>query len=200
MAEELYHIKFPKTNAIFMDNKLTFSISHIKSREVSTVYFIFTSYDMHENLIYTYNSERWVVDDTYSKCSTTFDIPTDVMEDSAYYQIELVCAGLSSENPLYFNQVMLNEGEEMDYHTPSEQIDSMQVKFNKNSYANLYTPNGNSLQVIRPKRDKFLTNQLTKSNCTVLSPHLFNEKDIDNPVNVFLEFINQTEQRIDVLR
>ena len=189
MSEELYHIKFPKTEARFMDNELTFSINHIKSRELSTLYFTMKCYDMNNTLIYTYVSDRWIISPTYTHKETTFNLPLSVAESTAYYEIELITSGITSENPLYFNQVMLNEGEYTEYHIPKETDVAFEVKFNKNSYANLY--NGDSyLQVIRPQKDKFLTNLLTKSNCTVLAPHLSDEPVTDEPVTVFLEFIN----------
>ena len=65
----------------------------------------------------------------------------------------------------------------------------------KNSrYINLYNNDGNYLQVIRPMGDNLTTNVLTKSTCSVLAPHFHDEEDIDDPVNIFLEFINQNRE------
>lgn len=200
VLEEEYHITFPKCEADFIGDELNFSINHIKSRLTSTLYFIFRAYDMNDELIHTYISDRWIIDNVYKHKDTTFHIPQNVVDNTAKFQLEIVSVGTSSENPLWFNEVMFQEGEFVTYHTPKEAVIDWEVKFNKSSHAILYNMDGNSLQVIRPQRDSFLTNRLTKSNCTVLAPHLENESSYDNSTNVFLEFINQTEQRIDVLR
>lgn len=199
-AEEEYHIKFPKTKVNWMDTELTFSINHVKSRELTTLYYCFKLYDDEDNVVYNYESDRWIIDSKYRHKEDTFTIPQEVLDISTDYQITLITVGTSSENPLQFNEVMLQEGAFTSYHTPQERAVDWEVKFNKNSFANLYTDDGVSLQVIRPLRDSFFTNKLTKSECTVLAPHLYDEKPIDNPNSVFLEFINQKEQRIDILR
>lgn len=198
--EEEYHIKFPVQDVNFMDTELTFSINHIKSREISTLYFYLRLYDYEDTLIYEYESDRWIITPTYQHKETLFDIPQEMLDGAVKYQLEMVAVGISSENPLQFNEVMLQEGEFTSYHIPSEVSLDWEVKFNKNSFANMYSDNGVFLQVIRPLKDSFFTNRLTKSECTVLAPHLYDEPSVDNPIAVFLEFINQTEQRIDVLR
>ena len=200
MDETEFHIKFPVSSANFMDTELTFSINHIKSRELCTAYFIFRAYGVNDNLIHTHISDRWIIDNVYRHKEETFNIPQTVANTCAKYQIVLVLVDVSSENPVYFNQAMFQEGAFTDYHIPQEAIAQWEVKFNKNSFANLYSKDGISLQVIRPLKDSFFTNKLTKSECTVLAPHLYDEPVVDNPTNVFLEFVNQTEQRIDVLR
>lgn len=199
-VEEEYHIKFPVQDVNFMDTELTFSINHIKSREISTLYFYLKLYDYDDTLIYEYESDRWIITPTYQHKETLFNIPQEMLDGAVKYQLEMVAVGISSENPLQFNEVMLQEGEFISYHVPSEVSVDWEVKFNKNSFANMYSDNGVFLQVIRPLKDSFFTNRLTKSECTVLAPHLFDEPSVDNPIAVFLEFINQTEQRIDVLR
>ena len=200
MTELEYHLKFPKTNIYFNNNELTFSINHIKSRLTSVLYFKLHCYDKTgTNEIHTYTSPRWVIDTEYKRRSTTFTIPQNKVDATAYTQIELIAIGITSENPLYFTECMLNEGEDIGYHKPSEQV-QMNIGLHTSRYVNLYNPDGNFLQVIRPKGDKLSTNVIDKSTCTVLAPHFHDEEDIDDPINVFMEFINQTEQRIDVLR
>lgn len=200
LAEEEYHIKFPKVSADFSDNELTFSINHIKSRELSTLYFYFRAYDIDDELIYTYESDRWIIDPVYRHKEDTFTIPQEIADTCISFQIEMVAVDISSENPLQFNEVMFQEGEFVAYHIPREAIKSWEVKLNKNSYANLYGKDGEYLQVIRPLKDSFFTDRLVKSECTVLAPHLYDEPRVDSPVNLFLEFSGQREQRIDVLR
>lgn len=203
MTEEEYHIKFPVTDALFLKNDLSFSIENIKSRFTSTLYFIVKFYDRHDNLLYTYTSDRWVIDNQYGRRYRNFTISEDVADKTTKYQITLVASNLSSENPLYFNKVMFQEGDYIAYHTPLESDTSETgylVKYNKCSYCNLYNNNGDYLQVIRPKNDSITTKILKKSSCTVLAPHLSDEPVIDDPIDIFLEFVNQREQKIDVLR
>ena len=199
MAEE-YHIKLPKTDAIFLDNDLSFSINHIRSREPSSLYFVVKFYDMHDTLLHTYTSKRWMIDTIYTTRYRNFSIPSDVADATAKYQITMITEGISSENPLYFVGLMFQEGDYSDYHTVSEQITDAKITFNKSSYANLYNHDGTFLQVIRPSKADMHTDKLDKCACTVLAPHLVEEDIFDDPINIFLEFVNQTDQRIDVLR
>lgn len=217
MTDYEYSLKFPMTPVLFMDETLTFAIYKMKSRLPSAVYFILHLFDEDENELtnpvkidgQTIYQEpvyilknRWVVDDTYSTYYETFDIPSEFVDRSVYYQIELRTYNISSENPLSFRELMFNEGEfEENHHVPNEATRDVKIGFNKSSYANLYNDTLETyLQVIRPNRDAITTNELTKSSCTVLAPHIPSESNVDNPINLFLEFINQTDQRIDVLR
>ena len=187
----------------------------MKSRLPCAVYFILHLFDKYGTEMYSdsrdatstvqhnpvYQSERWVVDNTYSTYYETFDIDEQYVKEGVQFQIELRTVNVTSENPLYFNGVILNEGEWDGYHTPNEVINEQKIGFNKSNYVNLYSSDKDAyLQVIRPNRDSITTNELTASSCTVLAPHLSSEPSWDEPVNLFLEFINQTEQRIDVLR
>ena len=198
--EEEYLIKLPVTDADFLDNSLSFSIEHMKSRMTSTVYFSIDFFDMADELIYTYKSTRWVVDSTYSSYHLNFDIPVRVADNSSKFQLTLIASGITSENPLFLTGLMFREGDYDGYHSPSEEITDALIKLNKSSYANLYSTDGSYLQVIRPSRTTFHTNKLDKCTATVLAPHIENESDLDDPVALFLEFINMTDQRIDVLR
>ena len=218
MSETEYHIKFPKTPTFFFSSTATFSINHIKSRLTSVLYFKLHCYDKTgTNEIYTYVSPRWVINgdsvvdgvkkEGWTRRVRTFEIPSrevdgktrSYTEDIVYTQIELIALGNDSENPLYFTECMLNEGEDIGYHQPSEHRE-LDVGFVNSRYVNLYNKNGDFMQVIRPQGDKISTNKLLKSTCTVIAPHFDDESDVDDPINVFMEFINQTEQRIDVLR
>ena len=197
--ETEYHFTFPKTPTTFITNTVTFSINHIKSRLLSVLYFKLHCYDKSDTEIYTYTSPRWVIDTDWRRRVRTFYLPNGVEEDIVYTQIELISIGVSSLNPLYFTECMLNEKGDIGYHQPSEHRE-LTVGFLNSRYVNLYSNDGNFLQVIRPQGDKIETNKLLKSTCTVIAPHLAEESDIDDPINIFMEFINQTEQRIDVLR
>jgi len=199
MSETEYHLKFPKTQIRFESDEITFSINHIKSRLTSVLYFIFHCYDKTDTEIHTYVSPRWVIDTEYKRRTRTFTIPQTIVDRTLSTRIELVAIGINSENPLYFTECMLNEGEDIGYHIPHQQVNKT-VGLLNSRYVNLYDKEGNFLQVIRPQGDRISTNKLDKSTCTVLAPHFFEESDIDDPINIFMEFINQTDQRIDVLR
>jgi hypothetical protein len=203
-AEREFSILFPVIDVNFRNNDMTFIINHMKSRVPSAVYFIMHYYKTGENKDTAnhlrYTSPRWVVDNTYSQYTHSFTIDDSILRTLSTYQIELRLVNITSENPLYFTEVMLTDQEFDDYHVPNEVIEDKIIKFNKSRYTNLYDGEENYLQVIRPNGDDITTGQLTRSKCTVLAPHLDGESDIDNPVNIFLEFLNQKEQRIDVLR
>lgn len=199
IMETEYHIKFPKTLTTFITSTVTFSINNIKSRLTSVLYFKLHCYDKSSNEIYEYTSPRWIIDTDWKRRTCTFDLPAGIEEEAVYTQIELVAIGINNNNSLWFTECMLNEGGDVEYHQPSEHRELV-VGFLNSRYVNLYSGDGNFLQVIRPQGDKIETNKLLKSTCTVLAPHFSEESDIDDPINIFMEFINQTEQRIDVLR
>ena len=202
MTEEEYHILFPKIQVNFTKNDLVFHINNIKSRHLSTLHFKLHCFDKHDEEIYVYTSPRWVIDNEYSARTRAFTISDKVYDEVLYTQIELITLGITSENPLYFTECMFAEydGDNVIYHEPSEVIRDVEIGFINSRYVNLYTSDGDYLQVIRPTGKGITTNTLVRETCTVLAPHLENEADIDDPINIFMEFINQTEQRIDVLR
>ena len=202
-----YHLKFPVTQVLFTKNQLSFTINHIKSRLPSVVYFKLHCYDtqLDENKkpsheIYTYTSPRWVIGTVYETRTHTFELTDTVLENTAYTQIELVTMGIDSENPLYFSEVMFQEGEFTYYHNPSEQIIGSIIGFHNNPYANLYTDDGEYLQVIRPNGEALHTDKLDKAQYTILAPHFEDDSDFDDDIAVFIEAMNQREQTIDVLR
>ena len=231
-----YRLKLPLQRKSFDDHELTFSITHLRSRRPSIMYFILHLYGMDcqksvddetDEFLYSdeilvndkpiYTSPRTVVGTAYGDEPSfieSFTIPTsyvmnnktrDVLEDTIYYMVEIRTLGVDSENPMYFNKLMLQEGDinkYNGYHDPQEMTNSHSIELvdGGNMYANLYDLEGNYLQVIRPNRESFNTNNLNKADYTILAPHFEVEDDVDNHVSVFLEAMNQTEQRIDVLR
>lgn len=195
-----YHILFPKQNILFSRNDLTFSIDHIRSRIPSVVYMNFHCFNNDDELIYTYTGDRWVIGTVYEHRECYFELADDIIEDTVYTQIELVCMGIDSENPLYFNKAMLQEGVFKEYHKPSEEQLSVLVGFHNNTFANLYKDDGDYLQVIRPNSESIHTDKLDKGQVTILAPHFDDDKDFDSDVAVFIEAMNQREQTIDVLR
>ena len=115
-------------------------------------------------------------------------------------EIELIVDNLSSENQLQFNRLMLNEGEYEEYTQPESIIESARISFINTFYANLHTNNQGYLQVIRPNHDSFTTNTLTRSKCTVIAPHIKNECLEDTHENLALEYMNMSDQVIEILR
>ena len=219
-----YSLKLPLQNVNFDDATLTFSINHLRSRRPSVLYFILHLYDStcqkvvdeHTGEVsYTgevlnsgnpvYTSPRTVVGTKYTPDGNDYvqkiELDESLLSQGVYYLIELVTLGVDSENPLYFSELMLEEGENHDgYHTPSELTPSHRIDLQNNPYANLYTKDGTYLQVIRPNLNDFSTDKLDGAEYTVLAPHFDDEPDVDGHVAVFLECMNQTEQTIDVLR
>ena len=208
-----YRLLLPKQNRLFDTNELTFSINHLRSRRPSIIYFILHLFNIageeilvDDNPVFT--SSRSVVGTKFDLENADFVdnsivIPSDILEDAIYVQLELRTLGVDSENPLYFSELMLQEGTEFDgYHMPQE-LDKMNnhiIELPSNLYANLYDIDGNYLQVIRPNKEAFNTNNLGKAKYTILAPHFSDEEEVDSHVAVFLEAMNQTEQKIDVLR
>lgn len=206
-----YHLNFPRFEANFnvtTTDTFTFSIGNIRSRLPSVIYFKTYFEDLYKETIHTYTSPRWVVGNPIDKDGTelfdfykqTFEVPQDIVDDTTFIRMEMVALGIDSENPLYFNRLMFQEGEYTEYHSPSEVVDEYNVAFPNMNYANFYDADGNYLQIIRPNRQPITTKLLKRDDYTILAPHFEDELRIDDDVSVFLEVMNQTEQSIDVLR
>ena len=207
-----YRLKLPKQNVLFDTVDLTFSINHLRSRRPSIIYFILHLYDMSNNEILiddnpVFISERSVVGTKFDLENAdyvyTFSIPQSALDSAVYNQLEIRTLGVDSENPLYFSELMLQEGTEYNgYHVPQEldKMNSHTIELPSNLYANLYDKDGNYLQVIRPNKEQFNTNTLNKAQYTILAPHFESDEDVDSHIAVFLEAMNQREQKIDVLR
>ena len=160
------------------------------------------NYDMEEIIIENkpfHIGERWVIDETWSSYHDTFNITSEELEDIYQIRLELVIINVNDNNPLSMAELMLQNGEFSEYHEPNEAIIDANIGFLNNAYVNMYTNNtDNYLQVIRPYKTPFSTLNLEKAQCTVLAPHIISEPDVDKPQNLFMEFINQTEQVIDI--
>ena len=215
MVQSEIRIKFPKVKYQLADGLNTFVINEMKCRTVSVVYFILHLFNLDDEEILSdceplYIGERWVVDETWSSYKEEIYVQEEATEDVTKFipknitgrikdvQIELVLINISDDNNLYFTECMLMNGAFAEYHEPEEVVAEAEIDFINNAYANVY-PNGDDyLQVIRPGKDSFTTTKLTKSNCTVLAPHLAGETELDKPQNLFMEFMNQTEQTTNI--
>lgn len=203
--QEEVSIKFPRVQNQFnlMDN--TFVINYIKSRTPSVVYFKLHCYNLQGQEILTNNDayyigERWIIDNSWRSYHSSFDFTEEILNNLKEVQIELRLIGVDDDNPLYFTECMLlNKEFDGDYHETDEKDTEAEIGFVNNRYANLYTTNEDDyLQVIRPTSTAFTTNKLSKSECTVLAPHIVGETEWDKPVNLYMEYINQTEQTTNI--
>jgi len=185
----------------FSNRMVTFSVEHIRGDDILMVRPILKLYSSGKSYITQYASNWWVVTKDYTQKYHTFRINENTLNNTAYYQISLLVDGLSARNRLYFNHMQLAEGGERKYHQPETDIPKSDIHFTTNFYANLYTSSEeNYLQVIRPYYNNIDTETITKSKVTVLAPHLANEDDCDSPANIGLEYMNSTDQVIEILR
>lgn len=200
-----YHLRFQKFQKNITKEIVVFSIGNIKSRTPSVGYFILHCYDVHGDEILVnnapvYTSNRFVITSSYREYLQEFELEEDVLHDTFKFQFELVFIGVTSENPVFFNRVMFEEAPHTVYHKPEEAYDKAAVRFMNNNYVELFKQDGTSLQVIRPNRDDFNTDYITKSEATILAPHLPNEPVTDTADKLMMEYINQTEQSISYKR
>ena len=199
------HIKFKEIQNNIDNTNLTFVINNMKCRTLAAVYFILHCYNLEGDEIYSvadkpaYTSNRWIVDSSYSQYIEEFEISDDILEETNTTQIEIVAINIDDNNPLRFNQCMLTDKPFTAYHETDEAMNDAVIGLNKNSYANLYSNKSEAyLQIIRPSKKSFTTRTLTANDITVLAPHIPSEPDVDDPVNLFLEFLNQTEQSTNI--
>ena len=199
----IFHLTFPKFQKNFTSHDVSFSIGNIKSRTPSVAYFVLHCYNYRGEEILVndkpfYIGDRFVITSSYQSYIKSFEIPEEILSQSYEFEIELVLMGLTSENPCWFNGVMFETGDHTEYHKPNDTFGEIDVLFKNNNYAVLYGVDGKGLQVIRPYGDKFTTKTLTKSKYTILAPHLETEPATDTPSRLMMEFINQTEQYIQI--
>lgn len=196
-------ITLPKKHIVknFTNTKLTFTIGKMRSRGVCIVKPILKLYNLNKTQIKEYSGKQWVVANNYKEYTQSYTMTEDELYDTAYVQIVLEVKGITSNYPIYFNNLILNEGDYTSYHQPDESLDEMTVYFVNNFFTNLYRNNSDSyLEVIRPNYDNFTTEVLKKSKCTVLAPHLMNEDSVDSSENLSLEYMNMSDQVIEILR
>lgn len=198
-----YHVLFQRFQKNISNPNVVFSIGNIKSRTASVGYIILHCYDIHDDEILVngkpvYTGGRFVITGKYSEYIEEFTIDDDILHNTFYLQFELVLTGITSENPCFFNHIMFEEAPHMEYHKSEEALVNATINFENNNYAVLYNNTNHSLQVIRPLQTGFNTNYLTASKITILAPHLDEEPKTDTPANLMMEYVNQTEQRINV--
>lgn len=198
-----YLITLPKQTVSknFSTTRLTFTIGKMRSLGVCIIKPVLKLYNLKKESVGEYNGKQWVVANNYMEYTQTYNITEDELHNTAYIQVVLEVVGITTDHPIYFNNLMLNEGDYTAYHQPDESLDEMTIYFVNNFFTNLYSSNTDSfLEVIRPNYDNFTTQVLKKSKCTVLAPHLVNEDNIDSSENLSLEYMNMSDQVIEILR
>lgn len=217
-----YHLIFPVTQTSLINNILTVSVDNIMSRVPTVVYFMIHCLDRDKDIITTYTTERWAIGSEWEGNNSSvvigeassnleslliihdqnqgklidWKLTQDVQRYTSYLQLEMVILGVTSENPLYFNKIMLKEGEYNGYHSPKELTPEFSVSFINNNYALFLDDDNSYLQVIRPNKNGMTTKVITAADVTVLAPHLTTEPSVDDPINVLYEFMDQREQEI----
>ena len=183
----------------FADTTLTFSCQKMKSKNDVVIIKPSIHFYSTDKTELSSDDGMWVVGSSYSQHSCEFTV-SDI-EMIGYYKIKLTIYNLKEGNALSFNHIQLAEGTETEYHQPEQDIPKTRIRLQNNFYANLYTSSDESyLQVIRPYYTNMDTETLSKSKATVIAPHLANEEETDTPSNLGLEFMNQSDQIIEILR
>lgn len=199
----IFHLRFPKVQKNFTTGNITFSIGNIKSRHLSVGLFKLHCYNYQGQEILTSNKplhvgKRFVITSSYHEYVEPIELTDAQISQTYEFEIELVLFGITSENPCWFNNLMLEVGNHEEYHKPNDSFEETDILFKNNNYAVLYSTNHHGLQVIKPNTDKITTKTLPKSEFTILAPHLDEEPVTDTPSKLMMEFINQTEQYISI--
>lgn len=185
----------------YSTTKLTLSVENMKATDLVMVRPFIRVYNSAGSTLGTRYGEWRTIGNKKEKCSYTFNISQSNLEKTTHYAIGFIVDGVTYSNRLLFNHIQLCEGDSVMYHQPAEAIPKTDIKFTSNFYANFYTNDEKTyLQVIRPYYNSMDTKTLTKSKITVLAPHLSNEDDVDDPNNLGLEYMNMSEQVIEILR
>ena len=203
-VQEEVSILFPRIKNQF-NTENSFTINYMKSRVPCVFYFKVHCYDLKGDEIKkgsdaVYISQRMLIDATWTSYSKTFNFTEAELNNLKEIQIELRFIGVDDDNPVYFTECMLlNKEFDGTFYETNQRDEEAEIGFVNTRYANLYfTSDDDYLQVIRPLGTSFTTDNLEKSECTVLAPHLVGETEWDKPVNLYMEFINQTEQTTNI--
>ena len=196
-----YNISSKLLKKNFSSSKVTFYIDHARADDIVFIRPYMSVYTSGKAFIKNYWGGWQIITPKYTSHSATYTLTNTELEGIGYYKVGLVVDNATLHNKLYFNHIQLAEGTVKSYHQPEANIPKTSIKLQNNFYVNLYSDNNNGfLQVIRPYYNNFDTETLTKSKVTVLAPHLDNEDDIDSPQNIGLEFMNASDQVIEILR
>lgn len=184
----------------FTQTKITFFMGNVKSNNIVIISPLLKLYDRNKEIINTYSVRPICSYQNYEQYSRTFTITEDDLNNTSYYQIHLLLDGLNNETGLKFNNLMLNEGEWQEYIEPSSMMEESPIFFNNNFYALMYDKSDTYLQIIKPNYDSITTKKIPASKETIIAPHIGDECMEDSPANIGLEYMNMSDQSIDVLR
>ena len=205
MQEEIM-VLLPKMSNSLNGGEFTFTINKLKCRKggLAVVYYKLHTWDLNGNEILS-NSDayhigtRTVVDEDWGSYHDTFYISDDILNTIKYIQIELRFILVDDNNPIFFSELMLQNGEFTEYHSPNEELKEAVIGFNNNSYVNLFDgENRNYLQIIRGDKIPFTSKVLSKAQNTAIAPHIVSEPVLDRPDNIFFEYLNQKEQTTNI--
>lgn len=199
-------IFLPKVRNNLQGTEFTFTINQLKCDVggIAVVYYKLHLTNLNNEAILSNSDafhigERAVVDEDWGSYHDTFTIVQNILNTIKYYQIELRFVLVDNDNPIYFSELMLQNGTFETYHSTNETMEEAEIGFINNSYANLYDGEEEDyLQIIRADRVPFTTTSLSKAENTVLVPHLVGEPPLDKPENVFMEYLHQTEQTTNI--
>jgi hypothetical protein len=198
---ELHILESKVMEKNFADTTLTLSVEKMKSDTYSFVRPRVKLYDIKNGWSGTKNNNFWINGNQYQSHSATMTFNANNIERCTHYQVVLECYNVTKDNNIYFNHIQLCEGDNTEYHQPEQDLPTLDIKFSNNFYANVYTSQGDRyLQIIRPYYDNINTKMMKRSKATVLAPHIENEESVDKPSSLGLEFMNQHEQVIEILR
>lgn len=203
--EREFKMKSQKFLHEITDNTVTLAIDQMKCNTLAIVYFKLHAFKINGDEITINNdalyvSKRWIVTSQFNSFHETFNLTDKQINQIKELQLELCMIRISSINPLTFCGLRLSNGE---YDATSHVSDKSNVlhtiEFVNNAYCNLYqTNNEDYLQIIRPYKNTITTKEILRDKCTVLAPHLVGEPAIDNPTNLFMEFMNQRDQETNI--
>ena len=205
MQDEI-SVLLPKMSNSLNGDEFTFTINQLKCRKggLAVVYYKLHTWNLNNDEIINADGafhigKRTVVDEDWGSYHDTFHIDEETLNTIKYLQIEIRFILVDDDNPIYFSELMLQNGEFTDYHSPNEELKEAVIGFNNTSYTNLYNgANKDYLQIIRADKVPFTTKVLSKAKNTVLVPHLVGEPLLDKPDNIFIEYINQKEQTTNI--
>lgn len=160
-------------------------------------------YDINKELIHTIKDLPFIVTGKYHSHNIIFDTPTK----GHYFTIIFNFVSLlpsDSVTRVLFNRLLYADGNynHVEYNEPSGHLHEQSIHFIDNFYAELHKKDNTYLQVMRPNYDSITTEKLTQSKKSILAPHLAKTSEdlVDTSEKLCLEYINQKEQTVDLLK
>lgn len=182
--------------------KTTFYIGNIKTDTGKPVIVqpCLDIFDINKDRILTIEEIPFIVTGKYHSQNIIFSTPVN----GHYFKIILHFYSLTPNitTRLLFNRLLYADGNynNIEYNEPSGHLPEVSVHFINNFYTELHKDNS-YLQVIRPNYDSITTEKLIESKTSIIAPHLKSNENLeDTSEKICLEYINQKEQTIDLLK